>query len=149
MDVLDSTMIHCTCSDVLTTLARCALSIYLPEVRLRFKADAHAEAGGCCRRVAAGGADLAPDSCLQLPFVCKAEGPVCQQYLLRSLARAAVHILGGALGKHHEQRNGMARVKVWLNHVPHLGRVRARARAIELHRGVYRARLGLGLWATG
>lgn len=94
--------------------------LYLPEVRLRFKADAQAEAGSGRRRVAAGGAELAPDSCLQLPFVCKGEGPVCQQHLSRSLARAAVHILGGALREHHEQRNGMARVKVWLNHVPHL-----------------------------
>jgi hypothetical protein len=44
------------------------LSITVPATRLRLKADTQAEAGG--GRVAGGGAELAPDARLQLPFVC-------------------------------------------------------------------------------
>jgi len=40
----------------------------VPATRLRLKADTQAEAGG--GRVAGGGAELAPDARLQLPFVC-------------------------------------------------------------------------------
>eukprot|EP00964_Phaeocystis_antarctica_P005347 scaffold2921_cov61-Phaeocystis_antarctica.AAC.3 len=109
-----------------TRLARYA--IYLPEIRLRFKADAQAEARGGVRRVAAEGVELAPDACLQLPFVCQGERPICQPHLSLFPASTAVHVLGRALGEHHEQRDGIARAEVWLDHVPHLGRVRVVAR---------------------
>ena len=102
-----------------TRLARYA--IYLPEIRLCLKADAQAKAGGGVRRVAAEGAELAPDARLQLPFVCQGKRRICKLHLSLFPASTAVHVLGRALGEHHEQRDSMARAQVRLDHVPHLG----------------------------
>ena len=74
----------------------------VPATRLRLKADTQAEAGG--GRVAGGGAELAPDARLQLPFVCHGYRPICQQHLSGSPASTTVDVLGPALRAHGPMR---------------------------------------------
>ena len=73
----------------------------MPAIRLRLKADTHAEARGASGSVATeGGVERAPDTCLQLLLVCPGERPICQPNLTRSPVSTAVDVLGPALREH-------------------------------------------------
>ena len=70
----------------------------MPAIRLRLKADTHAEARGASGSVATeGGVERAPDTSLQLLLVRPGERPIGQPNLPRSPTSTTVDVLGPAL----------------------------------------------------
>ena len=86
--------------DVLCSLPLTLNNACMPAIRLRLKADTHAEARGASGSVAKGGVERAPDTCLQLLLVRPGERPICQPNLPRSPASTTVDVLGPALREH-------------------------------------------------